>query len=190
MDYSQNMDIASVTKHESETHKLSERWVLWAHLPHVIDWSMKSFIEIHGVNNVKETTDLVNYLPNNLINNCMLFYLREGIKPIWEDPKNRDGGCFTFKIFNKDVPGVWKDLMYSVCGESVSNNIEFNESVNGITVSPKRTFCIIKIWMRTKKFSDPSIITPIKNLSFSGCKFKEHTESYNKTTNKFSKYRK
>ena len=28
-------------------HRLSDRWTLWAHLPHKTDWSMKSYIKIY-----------------------------------------------------------------------------------------------------------------------------------------------
>lgn len=27
-------------------HKLSDTWILWAHLPHDTDWSIKSYIKI------------------------------------------------------------------------------------------------------------------------------------------------
>ena len=33
----------------------------------------------------------------------MLFVMRNGINPMWEDPKNKDGGCFSYKISNKNV---------------------------------------------------------------------------------------
>ena len=42
----------------------------------------------------------------------MLFIMRYGIKPIWEYPKNRNGGCFFYKISSKDVHNVWKELTY------------------------------------------------------------------------------
>ena len=29
------------------------------------------------------------------------YFLRTGIKPTWEDPRNRDGGCFSYKVSNK-----------------------------------------------------------------------------------------
>ena len=75
---------------------------------------------------------------------------RKNSYPTWEDPKNCDGGCFSFKVLNKNVPSVWKDLSYVLTGETVSNDSKFQERVTGITISPKKSFCILKIWMKIR----------------------------------------
>lgn len=182
MDCSHEMEFTKTERTEKpeniKEHALEDNWVLWAHLPHNTDWSMKSFIPISTTNTLENVLALNNYIPSEFIQNCMLFYMRKGINPIWEDPKNCNGGCFTFKIFNKDVAMLWKDLMCVVSGETLSNDPDFNLLVNGITISPKRTFCIVKVWMRTNKYQNFKKITPLRNLSTSGCKFKKHQESY------------
>jgi len=184
MDCSHEMEFINTVERDTEKataikeHALKDDWVLWAHLPHNTDWSMKSFIQIDTINTVERVLALNNYIPGEFIQNCMLFYMRKGIDPIWEDPNNCNGGCFTFKIFNKDVPKLWKDLMCVVSGETLSDDADFNTTVNGITVSPKRTFCIIKVWMKTNKYQNFKKIRPLRNLSTAGCKFKKHQESY------------
>jgi hypothetical protein len=50
--------------------------------------------------------------------------------------------------------------------------------VNGITISPKRGFCIVKIWLYDCSLQDPSIIVPIPLLSKMGCLFKSHTPEF------------
>jgi hypothetical protein len=118
-------------------------------------------------------------VPDILVKNCMLFIMKEGIKPIWEDPKNRNGGCFSYKIVNKNVYEVWRDLAFVVMGGSISKSNNFVSNVTGITISPKKNFCIIKIWMSTCANQDPSIVTPdVKGLSSHGCLFKKHVPEY------------
>jgi hypothetical protein len=105
--------------------------------------------------------------------------MRDGVKPIWEDPKNRDGGCFSYKIPNKNVYDVWKELTYVVVGNSVSANSSFVNSVVGITISPKKNFCIIKIWMSNCKNQNPTLVSSsVKGISPQGCLFKKHTPEY------------
>ena len=70
-----------------EYNKLSDKWTLWAHLPHDTDWSMKSYKQIYTVSTVEETIAITETLPQILVQNCMLFWMREGIKPTWEDQK-------------------------------------------------------------------------------------------------------
>jgi hypothetical protein len=109
----------------------------------------------------------------------MLFIMREGILPMWEDPKNRNGGCFSYKVLNKSVYKVWKELTYVVVGGSISNNEGFVKCVTGITISPKKNFCIIKIWMTDCNNQNPAIVTAdVKGLASQGCLFKKHTPEF------------
>jgi hypothetical protein len=162
-----------------EFNSLSDKWTLWAHLPHDTDWSINSYKNIYTVQTVQETIAVTETLPEILVKNCMLFLMRDGVKPIWEDPKNRDGGCFSYKISNKNVYDVWKELTYVVVGNSVSANSSFVNSVVGITISPKKNFCIIKIWMSNCKNQNPSLVSSsVKGISPQGCLFKKHTPEY------------
>ena len=169
---------SSLVKCSENKHKLSDKWVLWAHLPHNTDWSLKSYIKITEVDTVEKVIAIVNSLPDQMIQNCMLFFMRKGILPMWEDPKNCDGGCFSFKITNKSIPKVWKNISYMLTGESLTNNKNLLKTLNGITVSPKKTFCIMKIWTSTLKFQNVKELNEIDDVSFQGCLFKKHKPGY------------
>jgi hypothetical protein len=163
----------------NEHHKLANKWTMWAHLPHDTDWSISSYKNIYTMGTVEETIALTETLPDVLVKNCMLFLMKEGVKPIWEDPKNRAGGCFSYKIPNKCVYEVWKDLSYVIAGESISSQSSFVTNVTGITISPKKNFCIIKIWMSNCANQNPCIVTSeVKGLTSNGCLFKKHTPEY------------
>jgi len=109
----------------------------------------------------------------------MLFVMRTGIKPTWEDPKNRQGGCFSYKVTNKHVYNVWKELSYVLVGGTISQDKDFVANVTGITISPKKNFCILKIWMSSCDNQNPGIITnEVANLTSSGSIFKKHTPEY------------
>ena len=159
-------------------HKLSDTWILWAHLPHDTDWSIKSYIKICSFNTVEETISIINVLPAKLVTNCMLFIMREGITPTWEDQRNRKGGCFSYKISNKDVSQAWKELTYVLVGESMADNKSILPLINGITISPKKNFCIVKIWLASCEFRDSSVIKELHGISSHGCLFKEHMPEY------------
>jgi hypothetical protein len=160
-------------------HQLANRWTLWAHLPHNTDWSITSYIPIATFTTVEDTLAVTETLPSILVENCMLFIMKEGIKPTWEDPKNRNGGCFSYKVSNKNVYKVWKDLTYVVAGETISKNTGFVSCVTGITISPKKNFCIIKIWMSDCSHQNPGVITlDVKGMTAQGCLFKKHTPEY------------
>ena len=160
-------------------HLLSDNWTLWAHLPHNIEWSLESYIKIYEFTSVEETIAINELIPPILVENCMLFLMRKGIKPIWEDEKNCNGGCFSYKISNKNVSKIWKELCYLVVGGTISSNLNYVKCVNGITISPKKNFCIIKIWMSDCSNQNPDVVTnELKGLSSHGCLFKKHIPEY------------
>lgn len=163
----------------AQFHQLKNSWSLWGHLPHDPDWTSKSYKPIHSFTNVEETIAVIESLPENLVKNCMLFIMRKGIIPMWEDPKNRQGGCFSYKISNKNVAEVWKELSFVLVGDTISTNLLFVNSVTGITISPKKNFCIIKIWMTNCEHQNPRVVTSdVKNLIPEGCLFKKHTPEF------------
>jgi len=109
----------------------------------------------------------------------MLFIMKEGIIPVWEDLNNRNGGCFSYKISNKTVYTIWKELTFMLTGNVLSANRPFVDSINGITISPKKSFCIIKIWMSSCDFQNPDLVTKeINGLATMGCIFKKHIPEY------------
>jgi len=176
---SQHTTMETATSSIETFHQLANRWTLWAHLPHNTDWSITSYIPIATFTTVEDTLAVTETLPSILVENCMLFIMKEGIKPTWEDPKNRNGGCFSYKVSNKNVYKVWKDLTYVVAGETISKNTGFVSCVTGITISPKKNFCIIKIWMSDCSHQNPGVITlDVKGLTAQGCLFKKHTPEY------------
>jgi hypothetical protein len=168
----------SLVNSAMQQHILSDEWCLWAHLPHDTDWSLNSYKNIFNIKTAEETIALNEMLPSRLVNNCMLFIMRKGITPLWEDPKNRYGGCFSYKVSNKSVYDCWKNLTYNLVGESLSNNKKLQNDITGITISPKKNFCIIKIWLAKCDFQDASLINYTSGIDAHGCLFKKHAPEY------------
>lgn len=161
------------------SHKLQKKWVLWAHLPQDSDWTFKSYKKVHEFKTLEDAIVITDITPDPLIKSSMLFVMIEGITPMWEDPKNRNGGCFSYKVSNKNVCDVWRELNYVLVGETISPESSFVNCVTGITISPKKNFCIIKIWMSNCDFQNPaSVTTEVKGLIPQGCIFKKHTPEF------------
>jgi len=170
------MDALCIPAHN---HNLLDKWNLYYHLPQDKNWDLSSYsIIMKSIDSVEQLISVNSQIDENVVKNCMLFVMRDGITPMWEDPQNRNGGCFSYKVLNKLVPDVWKNLFYLLCGESLCLNESHNKHINGITISPKKNFCIIKIWLNTSNLQDPNIITTIANLSKQGCLFKKHEPEF------------
>ena len=166
------------TQEATKYHQLYDNWTLWAHLPHDTDWTVKSYKEILTFNTVEAALALCETLPEKMIKNCMLFLMREGIQPTWEDERNRKGGCFSYKVSNKMVTNTWKQLSYTLVGETLTPDSRLRPSINGITISPKKNFCIIKVWLASCEHQNPQKIAEVASISPQGCLFKKHNPEY------------
>jgi hypothetical protein len=124
---------------------LNDKWTLFYHDMFDKNWTLESYMRIiQGIEYVHQLIALNETIPDSIIKNAMLFLFRQGVNPFWEDPKNRDGGYLSFKLDNSVVHNVWKSFVYALCGETLFKRSEMNECVNGISISPKKTFCILK----------------------------------------------
>jgi len=122
------------------------------------------------VTHAEELISLIHALHEKIITGCMLFLMKENISPLWEDDFNKSGGCFSYKVAHR-IPELWKQMAYSMVGNVLTKDVAFNKSITGISISPKKNFCILKVWMGTCKFRDPSYISVLKP---EGCIFKAH----------------
>ena len=163
----------------SSSRPLLGKWNLYYHLPQDKNWDLASYKIIMGsIDTAEKTAAIVDALSANMMKYCMLFVMRDGITPMWEDPKNRNGGCFSYKVMNKHVPEVWKTMFSALCGETLSTDPKYNPLINGITVSPKKNFCIIKIWLTDYSLQDGGVILNIPNLTKQGVAFKKHAPEF------------
>ena len=165
--------MTSVTS-SNEMHKLSNNWTIYAHLPHDTDWTLRSYKTIFTGNTLEEFIILTESLPDQLISNCMLFIMNDNIKPIWEDEHNKNGGCFSYKISNKHVSQTWRTFTYKLIGNTLLKSRKIKNNITGITISPKKNFCIIKIWFSDCSNKDADSIEYFKYVDSHGCLFKRH----------------
>lgn len=170
-----NQRIQVSNSSSNSLHSLKNKWVLWAHLPHDSDWTLNSYKIIATFSTAEDAIAITETLPDTLIKNCMLFVMKEGITPMWEDVKNRNGGSFSYKITNKLVVDVWKEITFVLVGDTISSNVKFTNSVTGITISPKKNFCIIKIWLSNCENQNPTLVTSeLTGINSQGCLFNKH----------------
>ena len=151
-------------------------WTLWIHLPHDTKWDIDSYKNIYKFNTVEDGIALIENMNEKLVINCMLFVMRNNILPLWEDQNNINGGSISYKINNKNVYTVWKKLLYALIGETLALTDDIQTKINGITISPKKNFCIIKIWLNSceEKVQNPLNIKIIEDINNISTIFKKH----------------
>ena len=137
-------------------------WTVYHHDPENKDWGMSGYdVVFPGISNAEEANTLCNKMSDDAIKHTMWFMMRDPVTPRWEDPANADGGYYQYRVANKYAADVWRMLFLKCCSEElIANNTVM---VNGITISPRKFFCTIKIWLNKKV--EESAIFPIPNLT-------------------------
>jgi hypothetical protein len=154
---------------------LNDTWKLWFHDPYCESWDEKSYIELATVSTVEEIAEVYHAF-KNIWSKGMFFLMREHIKPVWEDPHNASGGCFSYKVMKPEVPTQWLHLCARATGETLispGKRPDHWEKICGISISPKRTYCILRIWVADAAWSDPQLYT-VQLPAYTAMQFKTH----------------
>jgi hypothetical protein len=155
-------------------YKLSSKWGFYIHLQNTTDWSFTSYYKIMDILTAYDAIHMIQEVPFEMIKKTILFVMRDNIKPMWEDESNREGGGFSFRVYNKHVEKVWKTLFYRLMGDTLTTHPEISENIMGISLSPKKSFCILKIWMKNCNHLNHNVFADIEDLDKKGCLFKKH----------------
>lgn len=133
------------------SHNLNDKWVLWYHDLDDTDWTINGYQRLADIDTIENFWSIYNSLEENVIQNSMFFLMRHNINPIWEDSNNINGGCWSFKITKKDVFKAWNELSLHLIGENITKELKNSLNINGISISPKKNFSILKIWNKNQE---------------------------------------
>ena len=151
-------------------HLTNTKWIVWYHNPSDKNWNKSSYKDILELSSVEDFCVLKNTWNKCLpkIYEGMFFLMRKtndgSIYPQWEDINNIKGGYWSFKVTKETSENAWFELMMHMIGECITENKEHIMEINGISISPKKNFCIIKIWNKNSKISSNDILS--KNINF------------------------
>jgi len=151
--------------------KLSDTWVLWTHSITNQAWDIGSYAKLCEIRFDEEFEWLCENFPP--FDDYILYLMRKGIEPIWEDPKNRNGGCFSFKVNKLHYKDTWVELTRSLICDYIVNDIEDSETITGISINPRTN--TIKIWNNDKEKKDINILNQcVKWINYKGVMYKPH----------------
>ena len=159
----------------SELHPLHSSWTLWFHKCDDSKWDFESYNKLASFQNIEDFAIISNAMDEIHVENSMLFLMRESIKPMWEAEENIKGGCLSFKIYKKSIYECWNQLTYFLIGENILKDESEHLKVNGISISPKKTFSILKIWFQDKNINDTKFLNSMNLFKFDEAIYKAHS---------------
>lgn len=125
-------------------YELSNTYNIWYH-HFKEDWSINGYKHIYSINNGINFWKLYNNW--DLIGGILckqFFIMKNDVKPIWEDDSNKNGGCWSFKIFENQANELWEELSTLFVTDNLLKNSD--ECVGLSICLKKNNYCVIKIW--------------------------------------------
>ena len=138
-------------------NNIESKWILWNHKLDDNSWSNDSYNNMYEINNLFDYKILEDNITLQNLQNTMFFLMRDNIFPTWEDPLNKNGCGASFKVPSAKIYVIWNKLTsYLIC-ENIQKDIKYWDNINGISISPKKEFNIIKIWFKNNVIDMKSI---------------------------------
>jgi hypothetical protein len=82
--------------------------------------------------------------PTELPVGSYIYLFQEGIKPVWEDKNNSQGGAFVLRFEKAKCNRLWEDILLGF----VSADKDVFAMVNGIRLKVRKDFTEIDFWVR------------------------------------------
>ncbi|EAQ90565.1 hypothetical protein CHGG_02500 [Chaetomium globosum CBS 148.51] len=133
------------------THPLRNNWVFWFRPPiskanGFIEYE-KTLHPIATVDSIEQFFGVYRHLkrPSTLplVSDYHLF--KKGIRPIWEDEENKNGGKWVVRLRKGVADRYWEDLLFAIIGDQFG---EASEEVCGVVLSVRNGEDILSIWAR------------------------------------------
>lgn len=155
---------------------LSDIWTFYFHDPYDKNWNLSSYIRICDISHVNALHELNRRVGQN-IQHGMFFLSRENVFPCWDDPGNINGGTLSFKILKSHVFDFWDLLSHKTLQDCITKEgcVYDFDMITGISVSPKKNYCIIKIWLKNLDITNADNLD-LDNKMKCGCLFQANKE--------------
>ena len=131
----------------TDIHPLHSSWCFYVHHSMDTDWSIESYRKIIEIKTVEDFILFFKEIPSSLFDHYMIFIMRNSIQPLWECKENEKGGSFSTKIEKGRIKQNVYKLLSSIIGETIIDDSKIRNKINGISISPKKNCCILKLWM-------------------------------------------
>ena len=135
----------------------SGSWTLYFHDPEDSSWRPDSYKKIGTFTKYSEFWGAMKAIPQERFLAGMFFMMKDPFLPLWEHRSNIHGGTYCIKVIESTAHEIFQRYTAAAVLDLVSKEKE--NSIVGVSISPKKGFHILKIWnMSSKYFNKPSEI--------------------------------
>ncbi|CAG8684572.1 11024_t:CDS:2, partial [Gigaspora rosea] len=150
----------------SNPHPLANQWTFYlfkslisSHTNYLEEYE-ENLKKVATVSTVQNFWAVYNNIigPDELSSRCSLHFMKSDIHPAWEDPRNENGGAWSFRVTKANTVTVWRELLMMLIGEQFEDCVSKDDDIYGITVSSRYNSDIFNIWNKNSAVSEEAKI--------------------------------
>lgn len=136
-----------------ENVDLENKWTIYFHDFMNSNWSRESYERLVQVSNVIDFWTVFNIMKDEL-SLGMFFFMKNNFFPKWDDNDDNKMSYLSIKILKTNTAAFMEQMLVQALTEQLCPSNP--ELINGISISPKKNFCICKVWINSidDKFKD------------------------------------
>ncbi|MCJ1375724.1 hypothetical protein MMC20_006961 [Loxospora ochrophaea] len=89
-----------------------------------------------------------NYPVEQLKMKDSLHFFKRGVRPVWEDPRNVNGGALVFRVTKAHTKEFWKEILMMAVGDQFADVVQPKDDICGISLNIRMHTNLVSIWTR------------------------------------------
>lgn len=133
-----------------EMHPLKSTWVVWYRAPgNKFQDYEKSTLPVAHFGTVEEFWSVFTHLrrPSTLPHVSDYHLFKQGVRPVWEDQENRNGGKWNIRLKKGVANRYWEDLLLAIVGEQFG---DAGEDLCGAVLSVRGNEDVLSVWTKVE----------------------------------------
>lgn len=141
-------------------HPLQNRWSLWFYMNDKTKAWEENLLEITSFDTVEDFWALYNHIEvaSKLKIGCDYALFKYGIKPMWEDERNKRGGRWLINLSrnqrSSDLDAYWLEILLCLIGEAFD---EYSDDICGAVVQIRPKGDKIGVWTADVRNGDGNV---------------------------------
>lgn len=137
-------DVAADDEDVAADAFLPDVFTLYFHHPGNESWTLESYEQVASVATAGEAWALMQGLARRdaCAEQGMLFVMRDGIFPVWDDAMNIEAGCLSMRVPLERWP---EEFAFGLLSRLLGGQL--GRAVNGVSSSPRTGHCLVKLWL-------------------------------------------
>lgn len=112
------------------------------------NWNRDSYEQLAVINSIRDFWTIFCVI-QEWMSHGMFFFMKENVFPKWDDNDNKAMSYLSMKILKAKTTEFMEHMLVSMLSNTLMKNSDNAYLINGISISPKKNFCICKVWIDT-----------------------------------------